>query len=441
MLEPATHTVHDEVGELLGKIRDAAPSPARPICTAEARHFAMRLEAAAEENGFTVTITVTTAAGHPARIEDPATLALEVDGRYFIGMLTRAGFALFRSVPAAEWNPWWVRGRDTRAGEDPGFALPLPRRQAELAAAGRRSGTAVTKVVLPAAQGTLTLHYERDRGYLVEIDRADRADQLVVITVRFGREDGSEGLVVIPVWRSGLARLDGFSPVAPWQASLATGARLPALTAVSVASSIRACDLPESSSITAVAFSPDAKTLATVSAGVQLWNAVSHQPEGLPLGSPDTPSSLAFSANGKTLVAGYEDGVVRFWNVITHQQIGAAVTVASNSDQIDVMTFSPDGQTLAIGSDDGVVRLVDVSTGQPIGEQLMDPGFTGGVQVLSFTPDGRTLVVGTVSGTLLLHVDYLEDPVAYLCGMAGRSFTPAEWAQNVPGVGYQDVCG
>jgi hypothetical protein len=87
------------------------------------------------------------------------------------------------------------------------------------------------------------------------------------------------------------------------------------------------------------------------------------------------------------------------------------------------------------------VRLVDVSTGQPIGEQLMDPGFTGGVQVLSFTPDGRTLVVGTGSGTLLLHVDYLEDPVAYLCGMAGRSFTPAEWAQNVPGVGYQDVCG
>ena len=77
-------------------------------------------------------------------------------------MLTQAGFVMFRSVPDGEWNPWWIRGRDTPAGEDPGFALPVPRRQAELAAAGERSDTAVLRVVLPDAQGTLTLHRERD---------------------------------------------------------------------------------------------------------------------------------------------------------------------------------------------------------------------------------------------------------------------------------------
>ncbi len=240
MGEPVTRTLQDELEELLGKIRDAVPGPARPVCTAEARHLAVRLEAIPEEDGFTVTITVTTPAEHPARIEVGTTLALEVDGRYFIAVLTQAGFATFRSVPDGEWNPWWIRGRDTRAGEDPGFALPLPRRQAELAAAGERSDTAVLRVVLPDAQGTLTLHRERDGSYLVEIDLRHRADQPVVITMRFGKEDGDVGVVLIPVQRSGLARLDGFSPVAPWQASLASGPPFPALSAASVASSVRA---------------------------------------------------------------------------------------------------------------------------------------------------------------------------------------------------------
>ena len=240
MGEPVTHTLQDELEELLGKIRDAVPSPARPVCTAEARRLAIRLEATPGEDGFTVTITVTTPAEHPAQIEAGITFALEVDGRYFVAVLTQAGFATFRSVPDGEWNPWWIRGRDTRAGEDPGFALPLPRRQAELAAAGERSDTAVLRVVLPDAQGTLTLHRERDGSYLVEIVLRHRAEQPVVITMRFGKEGGDVGVVLIPVQRSGLARLDGFSPVAPWQASLASGPRFPDLTTASVASSIRA---------------------------------------------------------------------------------------------------------------------------------------------------------------------------------------------------------
>ena len=122
------------------------------------------------------------------------------------------------------------------------------------------------------------------------------------------------------------------------------------------------------------------------------------------------PSSLALSPSGKVIAAGYEDGMVRFWNASTRQQIGVTVTVAAATDQIDVMAFSPDGQTLAIGSDDGAARLVDVKTAQTIGEPLIGPGFTGAIQVLSFSPDGRTLVVGAGSGTRLLHVDYLVDP-------------------------------
>ena len=243
MGQPATHTLQYELEDLAGKIRDAAPSPARPSVAAEGRHLAARLDAAAGEDGFTVTITVTALAGYPARLEDGGTPALEVNGRYFVAAPAPNGAAVFRSVPYGEWNPWWIRGRPTRTDDAPGFALPLPRQQAELAAAQERSGTALLSVVLPDARGTLTLHRERDRGYLVEFDLGAGGDQLVVITVRFGKEDGGEGLVVIPVQGSALARLDDFSPVAPWQASLGAGTRLPALPAVGaadVASSVRA---------------------------------------------------------------------------------------------------------------------------------------------------------------------------------------------------------
>jgi hypothetical protein len=96
------------------------------------------------------------------------------------------------------------------------------------------------RVALPDAHGTLTLHHERDQSYLVEIDRGRQASQLIVITVKYGKSEGGEGLVVIPVRRSALARLDGFDQERPWRASIATETRPPILTAVSVASSIRA---------------------------------------------------------------------------------------------------------------------------------------------------------------------------------------------------------
>jgi hypothetical protein len=197
----------------------------------------MRLEAAAGEDGYTVTVTA--GAGHPSSAGDQ-TLAIEVDGRFFLSLLSRDGIATFRSVPPGQWSPWWIRGQDPQPGTEPGFALPQPRWQTELAAAGEWVDTAIVQVALPDAQGTLTLHHERDLSYLVEIDRGRQASQLIVITVKYGKGDGGKGLVVIPVRRSALARLDGFGQERPWRASIATEARLPVLTAVSVASSIRA---------------------------------------------------------------------------------------------------------------------------------------------------------------------------------------------------------
>ena len=40
----------------------------------------------------------------------------------------------------------------------------------------------------------------------------------------------------------------------------------------------------------------------------------------------------------------------------------------------------------------------------------------------------------------LWGVRYLTNPVSFLCAWAGRSFTPAEWTQYLPGPAYQKTC-
>jgi hypothetical protein len=200
--------------------------------------MAIRLDAVAGEHDHTVTVTVTTVSEAAAELANLPTLAIDVDGRYFVAVPSPSGAATFWSIPGGQWNLRWLRGRP---GEAPGFALPLPPRRTEFLAADERRGTAVLEVVLAEGWGTLILHRERDGGYLAEVALGDRVGRLAVVTLRFGRHDGGEGLVAIPLRRSGLARLDDFSPVEPWQASVAAADELPALPAATVTASVRAC--------------------------------------------------------------------------------------------------------------------------------------------------------------------------------------------------------
>lgn len=75
----------------------------------------------------------------------------------------------------------------------------------------------------------------------------------------------------------------------------------------------------------------------------------------------------------------------------------------SNTGAVNWVTFSPDGKTLAGGSYDLTVRLWNVAT----------PSQNGGE---------------------------VTNLVRYLCVLAGRSLTRAEWAQYVPNLTYQRVC-
>jgi len=205
----------------------------------------------------------------------------------------------------------------------------------------------------------------------------------------------------------------------------------------------------EAGQVDSMALSPDGKTLATGSADgkVRLWDMTTRRQLQLahpPIGQAGPINSVAFSPDGKILASGSRDDTVQLWNMAIRQPIGLPV-INGQAGGIASVAFSPDGKTLAAGADDDRVRLWNVITRQQIGAPFTGHG--GSVTSVAFSPDGKTLATGSYDLTVRLW--NVATPgqnlaeanlVRYLCGLAGRSLTPSEWAQYVPNLAYQRVC-
>ncbi len=140
-------------------------------------------------------------------------------------------------------------------------------------------------------------------------------------------------------------------------------------------------------SAVSVVFSPDGKTFVSGSSdGIRVWDA--HTKELLKTieGYSDSVSSVAYSADGNTIVSGNLNRTIRVWDANTGRIIK---TLTGHSGPVTSVTYSPDGNTIATGSYDNTIRLWDAHT--YVHRKTLN-AHKGSVSSIDFNPDGDIIV-------------------------------------------------
>ena len=92
-------------------------------------------------------------------------------------------------------------------------------------------------------------------------------------------------------------------------------------------------------------------------------------------------TAVAFSPDGKTILTGSHDRTARLEDAATGRQVGQPML---HSGTVESVAFSPDGKTVLTGSGDNAARLWDIASGRSIGQPLPHPG---AVYAVAFSPD------------------------------------------------------
>jgi WD40 repeat protein len=122
----------------------------------------------------------------------------------------------------------------------------------------------------------------------------------------------------------------------------------------------------EGDNLMSLAFSPNGSILAASSqrGGVKLWDTATGAEIVTLSRHHGGVSALAFSPDGRTLATGgSEDARVRLWSTVSFDEL---VTLGGDTNSISALVFSPDGRMLASASTDGTVRLWQAASDEEV---------------------------------------------------------------------------
>jgi WD40 repeat protein len=147
--------------------------------------------------------------------------------------------------------------------------------------------------------------------------------------------------------------------------------------------SVRGHDAP----LTAVAYSPDGRTLATSSwdRTVMLWDAETGTRRSTLAGHQDWVCHVVFDHTGNKLATAGADGTVRLWDVASGRSLAS---FRGHKQSVACVAFDPIDERLASASSDQTVKVWHCSASR----EALSCG-RGPVARLAFFPDSRRLIL------------------------------------------------
>jgi WD40 repeat protein len=134
-------------------------------------------------------------------------------------------------------------------------------------------------------------------------------------------------------------------------------------------------------------FSPNATFLASGNDDLILWDTASGQLISR-IVQPSWVTAIAFSPDGRTVASGHDNGTARFWDVGSQKFLGE-IQVCPKPMPVSAIAFAPRGQFIATASEDRVVRVWDEFTHKQVCELN---SHTDRIPALAWSPDGSLLV-------------------------------------------------
>ncbi len=152
-----------------------------------------------------------------------------------------------------------------------------------------------------------------------------------------------------------------------------------------------------SPSVNAVAYSPDANTIAAVSVDytLRLWDTQTTKLKTTLTGHTGPVNAVVYSPDGKMIatVGGWKDYTIRLWDAVT----GEIKAVLTGYTPINAVAYSPDGKTIATGGDyhSNALQMWNAET------KKLKATYTehteGILSSMVYAPDGNTIAAVNLS--------------------------------------------